>query len=239
MIPIRDLNVAARPPRVTLVLIALNVVVFVLGWQLGEVAQNAIIGRFGLVPAFFSTGAVLVPGDQGGALPYLLTPLTSMFVHGGVVHLVGNMWFLYVFGDNVEDALGHGRFLFFYLLSGIGAACAQIIVEPASNVPMVGASGAISGVLGAYLVLYPRARVLVLVPIFVVVSFFEWPAYLVVGEWFFVQVFAGLFSLAAPGGGGVAWFAHIGGFLVGLLSVRALTPEDEPIEEVSRRVRRR
>jgi membrane associated rhomboid family serine protease len=230
MIPIRDLHDAARPPRVTWALIAANAVIYVFGFLLGDEAQSAIVGRFGLVPALFSTGAVLVPESAGGALPFLLTPLTSMFVHGGIGHVVSNMWFLYIFGDNVEDALGHGRFLLFYVLAGLGAACAQILVDPASALPMIGASGAVSGVLAAYLVLYPRARILVLVPIFVLVSFFEWPAYIVVGEWFFVQVVAGLFSLTeAQPQGGVAWFAHIGGFLVGLLLVRLLKP-DEDIE---------
>lgn len=219
MIPIRDLSPPTRAPYITYGLIAANVVVFVLGVSLDAEVQRAVILHFGFIPALFSTGAVLVPEIEGGASDHLLTPFTSMFLHGDFAHLVGNMWFLHVFGDNVEDALGRVRFTMFYFAAGLFAAVAQLVVDPGSTLPMIGASGAVAGVLGAYLVLHPRARVIVLVPIFLV----EWPAYLIVGEWFVIQVLAGLLALTRDTpSGGVAWFAHIGGFFVGLVSARAL-----------------
>ena len=228
MIPIRDLHPPSRTPYVTYGLIAVNVFVFFFGLSLDVEVRRALVSYFGFIPALFSTGAVLVPVTEGGASDHLFTPFTSMFLHGDFAHIVGNMWFLHVFGDNVEDALGKARFTAFYFAAGFFAALAQLVVDPASTLPMIGASGAVAGVLGAYLVLYPRARVLVLVPIFVIVSFFEWPAYLVVGEWFVIQVLAGLIALSRETpSGGVAWFAHIGGFLVGLVSARALSLPDD------------
>lgn len=228
MIPIRDLHPPSRTPYVTYGLIAVNVFVFFFGLSLDVEVRRALVSYFGFIPALFSTGAVLVPVTEGGASDHLFTPFTSMFLHGDFAHIVGNMWFLHVFGDNVEDALGKARFTAFYFAAGLFAALAQLVVDPASTLPMIGASGAVAGVLGAYLVLYPRARVLVLVPIFVIVSFFEWPAYLVVGEWFVIQVLAGLIALSRETpSGGVAWFAHIGGFLVGLVSARALSLPDD------------
>lgn len=154
----------------------------------------------------------------------LHTLFTSMFLHGGWVHLISNMLYLWIFGDNVESLLGHGRFLGFYLTSGVIAALTHVAVSvsfsPASlDVPMIGASGAISGVLGAYVVKYPRARVLVLIPIFYFITFREIPALFVLGLWFVLQLFYGLGSLAAPGGTGVAFWAHIGGFVAGIVLV--------------------
>lgn len=227
MIPLRDRNETRRRPVVTWSLIAINVALFAVSSLLDTKSQRLVVQSFGLVPGLITSGTLF---EAAPALA-VLTPLSSMFLHGGLAHLVGNMWFLHIFGDNVEDALGRGRFVLFYVLGGLAAAAAQVVVDPSSAIPMIGASGAISGVLGGYLVLFPRARVLVLVPIVVFVTFMEWPAYVVVGEWLVLQIVAGLFSLTeAARGGGVAWFAHIGGFLFGLLAVRtfARAPRDRP-----------
>jgi membrane associated rhomboid family serine protease len=141
---------------------------------------------------------------------------TSMFMHGGWLHLIGNMLFLYVFGDNIEDRLGHLRYLLFYLLAGLGAAFTQIFINPVSQIPMVGASGAIAGVLGAYILLFPTARILTLIPIFFFIQLVELPAYLFLGIWFIMQLVSGMLSLGiGADAGGVAWWAHIGGFATG------------------------
>jgi membrane associated rhomboid family serine protease len=141
-----------------------------------------------------------------------------MFLHGGWLHILGNMWFLHIFGDNIEDRLGHIKYLFFYLLSGIGAAFTQVALNPASGVPMVGASGAIAGVMGAYVFLYPRARIVTLIPIIVFLQVIELPAFVFLGLWFVLQIFSGLTSLGiGADAGGVAWWAHIGGFAAGAL----------------------
>lgn len=160
------------------------------------------------------TDIVRIPDQPEALLPIPLTILSSMFVHGGWVHLISNMWYLWLFGDNVEDSMGHFRFLLFYLLCGLLAAALQIVVDPRSIVPMVGASGAIAGILGAYLFKFPRARVRCLLFVFIFIQFIEVPAFVILGFWFIVQLLNGL---AAPGATGqVAWFAHIGGFVAGL-----------------------
>jgi membrane associated rhomboid family serine protease len=213
MIPIRDRLPTRIFPFVNYALIALNVVSFL--WELAsiEAGYAQFIHDWGFVPGRFLQD----PGSEA------ITILTSMFLHGGWMHIGGNMLFLWIFGDNVEDALGHFRYVLFYLASGIVAAGAQMFVSPDSMIPMVGASGAIAGVLAAYVSLYPRARVLVLLPIFIFVSFFEFPAWLVILEWFALQLLSGLGALAVPtAGGGVAFFAHIGGFVCGLLLIRLL-----------------
>jgi len=186
--------------------------------------RDEFVIRYGLVSAEFWSGrdvSPLVP------FPIWLTLLTSMFLHGGWLHLMGNMLYLWVFGDNIEAAMGRGRFLLFYLLSGVGAGVLQMAVSPQATVPMVGASGAIAGVLGAYLILYPWARVLTVVPLFFFLHFVEIPALVLLGLWFIVQFFSGI---VLGGMGGVAWFAHIGGFLAGVLLVfplkrREVVPE--------------
>jgi membrane associated rhomboid family serine protease len=213
MFPLRDLN-PTRPsfrPYVTYALIALNVGVWLL--QLGFSAS----GNSWLVPAYGVVPTRLMADPAGEAF----TVLTSMFLHGGWAHLGGNLLFLFIFGDNVEDAAGHFRYLLFYLASGTVGAVAQVAIDPGSGIPMVGASGAIAGVLGAYMVLYPRAPVTVLNPIpllwFVFGLFLVFPAWLVVGEWFAWNLLRGLGSIATAEEGGVAFFAHIGGFLAGIL----------------------
>ena len=231
MIPLRDDIPSRSTPLVTVGLIVANVLVFLyqLSLQMSSdpgalrAAQEFVV-EFGAVPCRL-TGACLSP-DQFP--PPVLTVFTSMFLHGGLFHIGGNMLYLWIFGDNVEDALGHGRFLLFYLLAGVGAAAGQTVVNPASGIPMVGASGAISGVLGAYLLLFPYARILTLITFGFFFRFVYVPALVVLGFWIVVQFINGLgaFQMAAAGreAGGVAWFAHIGGFVVGMAIVFVLRP---------------
>jgi membrane associated rhomboid family serine protease len=176
--------------------------------------RDFFVIRFGLIPAEFWRGEDLPPGVP---FPIWLTIFTSMFLHGGLLHILGNMLYLWIFGDNVEGALGHLKFLIFYLAAGVGAAFLQLVASPHSTAPMVGASGAISGVMGAYFVLFPWSRILTLVPFFFFLHFVEVPAFLFLGFWFLLQFFSGIVDLSALGG--VAWFAHIGGFLTGVLLV--------------------
>ena len=212
MIPLRDDNPSQRVPVVTRVLIALNVAAFLFEVGLGPALRDFVYG-WGLVPLRF---AYAFAGAEPLG-PTLVTALTSMFLHGGWLHLLGNAWFLWIFGDNVEDRLGHGRFLLFYLAGGVVAALVHLLFNWSSPVPTVGASGAIAAVLGAYAVLFPRARVVTLVPIFFFFQVIALPAMLVLGLWFVVQIFTGTLSIGA--GGGVAWWAHIGGFVFGMVVV--------------------
>lgn len=202
MIPLRDLYQSARTPLVTICLIAINVAVFLFQTSLDSYSRNHFVEMFGLTPARFSW----------------LNVFTSMFLHGGWMHIISNMWFLWIFGDNIEDILGRGKFLLFYLAAGVAAALAQVYMNVESRVPMVGASGAIAGVLGAYLVKFPHARVLTLVPIFIFFTTFELPAIVILGYWFVLQLFSGFGSIADAhlAKGGVAYFAHIGGFVAGM-----------------------
>lgn len=179
--------------------------------------RDRFVIQYGLIPAEFWSGKDLPPLTP---FPIWVTLFTAMFLHGGWLHLLSNMWYLWLFGDNVEAALGRGRFLVFYLLSGVGAALLQMAVYPRTTAPMIGASGAIAGVMGAYLVLYPWARVLTLVPVFFFVQLVEVPAFLLLGLWFVLQFLSGLVDRSAMGG--VAWFAHLGGFITGALLVLVL-----------------
>jgi membrane associated rhomboid family serine protease len=211
MIPLRDRLPIRTTPFVTYSLIAANVLAFLVLVGSPESVSHRLVSQWGFVPSRFLAD----PSAQ------LLSVLTAMFLHGGWLHVGGNMLFLWIFGDNVEDALGHQRYAMFYLFGGFSAALTQMLVDPASTVPMVGASGAIAAILAGYVSLYPRARVLVLLPIFVIITFFEFPAWLVILEWFVLQVFRGFSEFAyEDGAGGVAWFAHIGGFLAGLVLIR-------------------
>lgn len=210
MIPIRDHNKPLSRPIINYSLIAINIVVFLHEWSLGPLGMRVFVDTWGVVPY----GLLNEP-----ELERWLTPLTSIFMHGGWMHLIGNMWFLHVFGDNVEDNLGRSRYLVFYLLCGLGAVAAQVFIDPWSRIPMVGASGAIAGVLGGYVALHPRARILTLVPIFIFIQFAEIPAYFFIFVWFGYQLLMGFTSLGQMHVGGVAFFAHIGGFLVGLLLI--------------------
>ncbi len=217
MIPLRDVIPSRTTPGVTITLIVLNVLIYLFGLMLTEQGREAFIYAFGLVPAFFS----------------VINVFTSMFVHGGFAHLTGNMLFLWIFGDNVEDRLGHGRFLTFYLLCGFAAAVSQAVLNPSSLVPMVGASGAIAGVMGAYLVLYPRSRVLMLFPFPPIL--FELPAVFFLVMWFLVQFLNGVNQLPIfernAISGGVAFWAHVMGFVAGLLLVLVMRrPERSKVE---------
>ena len=224
MIPIRDLNQTRRTPVVTWALIAANLLIFVGSLSLGQGGSEAFVMRFGVIPDVMVNGSWTLPRAAGGALGSWVTPFTSMFLHGGLLHLGSNMLFLHIFGDNVEDVLGRGRFVLFYLLCGLGAVVGQILVDPTSMVPMIGASGAISGVLAGYVTLFPHARVVTLIPIFIFIHFMEVPAGIFIVLWFALQLVQGYLSLGmiAEGAGGVAWFAHIGGFLAGLVCIRVL-----------------
>lgn len=218
MIPIRDTVQARRFPVMNTLLIVLNAMIFLFEASLGPRDLNRFIFAFGLVPTRFWAGGIVIRW---------LPLFTSMFLHGSWLHLISNMLALYIFGDNVEDRLGHLRYLVFYLLGGTLAGLAHLWAYSASGVPTVGASGAIAAVLGAYLVLYPRARVITLIPI--LLFFFpivEIPAVFYLGFWFFSQLLNGALALAADTfqGGGVAWWAHIGGFLAGMLLIWLFAP---------------
>lgn len=210
MIPLRDDNPTRTTPFVSYALIAACVVVFLWQAALGP-RMEAAIYAFGLIPDVLLGDARLPP--DVAVVPAWLTVFTSMFLHGGWMHLIGNMLYLWIFADNVEDRLGHGRFVVFYLLCGVAAAMAQALPDPGSQVPMVGASGAISGVLGAYLLMYPRAHVLVLIPLGVFTQLVRLPALVVLGLWFVLQLVS---EALAADGAGVAFRAHIGGFVAGL-----------------------
>lgn len=215
MIPLRDNIPSRRTPAVTYTLIAINIFVYLLLQPSSGTRASLIFTlQWGLVPADLLGGVPQVPHP----VPPSWTILTSMFLHGGLFHILGNMWYLWLFGDNVEDVMGRVRFMIFYLLSGVGAAAAQVLVDPGSRIPMVGASGAISGVLGGYLLLYPHARILTLVPLGFFTQIVEIPAVIVLGFWIVVQVLSGFLTFSLQTGG-VAWFAHIGGFVVGMALV--------------------
>jgi membrane associated rhomboid family serine protease len=230
MLPLKD-DVPSRSfPLISLLLIAANVAAFLYQVSLeagtggtGR-AATAFVMEFGAVPCRVT--GMCAAGDSPA--PFV-TVFTSMFLHGGLFHIAGNMLYLWIFGDNVEDTLGHLRFLTLYVLSGVGAATAQILMSPGSHVPMVGASGAISGVLGAYLILFPHASVLTLITFGFFIRFVHVPAVIVLGFWIVVQVVNGLLSYGALAagaaeGGGVAWFAHIGGFVAGVMLLFLLRP---------------
>jgi membrane associated rhomboid family serine protease len=204
MIPLRDVIPSRTTPWVTILLIALNALVFFYELSLPEGALRQLFETYGLVPAEFSWVAAF----------------TAMFLHSGWVHAGGNLLSLWIFGDNVEDRMGHGRYLFFYLLAGLVANLAQTWAYPNSPLPLIGASGAIAGVMGAYLVMFPHSRVLVLIPIIIFIEIIEVPAVFFLGFWFLMQLLGGVGSLAEPGAtGGVAFWAHAGGFLTGLAGV--------------------
>ncbi|MEM6639897.1 MAG: rhomboid family intramembrane serine protease [Pseudomonadota bacterium] len=224
MFPIRDENPQIRVPIVTYTLLGLNIAAWVLLQGMGSSpGLPESICRFGLIPADL-LGTLDIERAADGLVcridgqPNWATVVTSMFMHGGWMHLIGNMWFLWIFGDNVEDAMGPGRFFLFYLLSGLAAAILQIVADTGSVIPMVGASGAIGGVMGAYIVLYPKVHVHLLVILGFFVTTFTVPAVAMLGYWLIVQFLGGVSSLGATGGG-VAFWAHVGGFVGGALLV--------------------
>ena len=215
MIPLRDDNPSSIAPILTIALIVACVLVFL--WQIsfGPDGGQRIVYALGVVPAVLLGQGQLPP--EVALVPAWATVFTSMFMHGGWMHLIGNMLYLWIFGDNVEDAMGHGRFVVFYLLCGVAAVLAQALPDPSSTVPMVGASGAISGVLGAYLLLYPHARVLVAIPLGFYLHTMRIPAGLVLVLWFGLQLLSNI--MAQAGQGGVAFRAHIGGFVAGMILI--------------------
>src|SRR5262252_4142426 len=221
MIPLRDVIPSRSTPIVTTAIIVVNAMVFLFQLSLGKAEGDGFIRTYGLVPAHFAWPNVI----------------TSMFLPGGLMHVGGNMLYLWIFGDNVEDTLGHGRFLIFYLVSGVIAALAQVALNVDSSIPMIGASGAVSGVLGAYLLLFPRANVLTLIIVGFFVRLIRIPAVLVLGFWFLIQFVSGLVAWTArTEGGEVAWFAHLGGFLAGMALVLLLRPR-KPAAESHQRFR--
>jgi membrane associated rhomboid family serine protease len=227
MIPLKDMTPRRSLPVVTLLLIAVNVVAFIHQISLPPSAGEAFIKTYGLVPAKIQ----LALAGRHYTLGQALVPLfTCMFLHGGVLHILGNMWFLWIFGGNVEDRLGSVAYLFFYLFCGIGSGVVQAAFSWGSHVPSIGASGAISGVLGAYIVIFPGSRILTLVPLFVIWFTARIPAVIFIGLWFVAQFLSGLSSLGATteaAAGGVAWWAHVGGFLLGMFLALVLRPSRE------------
>src|SRR3984893_1402371 len=209
MIPLRDTIPSRTTPVVTILIIIANVFVFLYMLSLDPSSQNHFIRQYALVPARFNLSALI----------------TSLFLHGGWMHIIGNMWFLWVYGDNVEDVLGHGKYLLFYLLCGLAAALTQYAINPDSQIPTLGASGAIAGVMGAYLIKFPHARILTLIPIIIFWTTIEIPAAIILVYWFILQFFSGIGSVGysqASQGGGVAFFAHIGGFIAGMILVSVM-----------------
>jgi membrane associated rhomboid family serine protease len=213
MIPLRDKNKSRTIPFVNYTIIGACLLVFLYELSLDE-GFTSFVQRFGVTPVAASAA---VRGHAISVTPYV--PLvTSMFLHGGWLHLLGNMLYLHIFGDNVEDRLGHGGYLFFYLLCGVGSALAQVYSNPLSSIPLLGASGAIAGVLGAYLILYPRAKILTLIPLGIIFPVVEISAFFFLGFWFLIQLFQAVYLADGTGvGGGVAWWAHFGGFVIGAL----------------------
>jgi len=216
MIPIRDTIPSNRLPVVNYLLVAANLGLFFYEISLGE-SLPPFLERYAMIPARFLGGGYL-------SFRELLTPVTAMFLHGGWMHVLGNMLYLYIFGDNVEDTLGHGRYLLFYIACGAASFAVQIGFQPGSAVPNLGASGAIAGVLGAYFLLFPHARVVTLLPLFIIFTTVEIPAVVFLGLWFLLQFLSGTVSLGrAAAAGGVAWWAHVGGFVAGVVFLKVFS----------------
>ncbi len=214
MIPLHDDNPTEINPLVTIALIVACSLVFLYQASLPDKVGESFVFQYGAIPASIFGHEAAFPEDSVG-FPLTLTLLTSMFLHGGWMHLIGNMLYLWIFGNNIEDVMGHVKFVIFYVVCGLVAAMSHALTDPTSGIPMVGASGAISGVLGAYLLLFPRAQVMVLIPLGIFTRTMYVPAGFVLGFWFVLQLLSGGMSLG-QGGGGVAWFAHVGGFVAGI-----------------------
>jgi len=219
MIPLKSDNPRTSPAVVTAVLITLNILIFVYQFSLGPKADQRLVNAYGLIPA--RAELFLNPTPKTAvSLPQIVTPLvTSMFLHGGWLHVLGNMLFLWIFGGSVEDRLGHSSYFFFYMVCGVGSGLFHTLINWGSKIPTIGASGAISGVMGAYIVLFPRSHILTLVPIVIIIWPLRLPAVLLLGYWFVLQFLSGVGSLGVTDQGGVAWWAHVGGFLLGALLV--------------------
>ena len=238
MFPLKDNIQASNFPIVNIGLIVINIVFFIYQMSYGHKVDQ-LIYAFGFIPSrFFSQQA------EGWLNPSGFLPVfSSMFLHANLIHLISNMWMLWIFGDNVEDCMGHGRYLLFFLLCGVASVAAQAIANPQSSIPMIGASGAISGVLGAYFLTYPHARILTLLPIFILIYLIELPAYFFLGFWFLMQFVQGsLYSMNADKmmGGGVAWWAHVGGFAAGVVLLQVFRCKDwqRPVVKSEKKIRR-
>ncbi len=253
MFPLKDNIPTRRFPVLTVALIVINVVMFFVFQRAQLSLGGADVDQFNVIEYGAIPYEITHPGEQcvqsgpqeltcgspgGGLPPTILTVFTSMFMHGGLLHIIGNMLFLWIFGNNIEDSMGRVKFLAFYLLGGIAALLAQTAFGPDSAVPTIGASGAVAAVLGGYALLYPRARVVTLVFIIFFVTVLELPALLVLSLWFLLQLFYGSAELAQPvaGGGGVAYFAHIGGFVFGLVLIKLFADRERDDYEVDRRL---
>ena len=212
MIPLRDTQPSYSFPFVTVAIIALNVLAFFYEFSMDDYELNFFIAHYGVIPTRFQWMDVL----------------TSIFLHGGWMHLIGNMWFLWIYGDNVEDILGHAQYLIFYLLCGLAATMVHVMFNIDSRVPTIGASGAIAGVMGAYVVKFPHSRITTLVPVFVFLTTMEIPAYFILLYWFVIQFFSGVGSVGHShlSQGGVAWFAHVGGFLAGVALILIMRTQE-------------
>ena len=212
MIPLRDTQPSYTFPFVTVAIIALNVLAFLYEFTMDPYEFNFFIAHHGVIPARLQWVDVL----------------TSIFLHGGWLHLIGNMWFLWIYGDNVEDILGHAQYLVFYLLCGLAATMVHVVFNADSRVPTIGASGAIAGVMGAYVVKFPHSKITTLVPVVVFITTMEIPAYLILLYWFVIQFFSGVGSMGHShlSQGGVAWFAHIGGFLAGVALILVMRTQE-------------
>jgi membrane associated rhomboid family serine protease len=214
MLPLRDVIPSRTTPYVTVTIIVLNALAWLYEVSMPRRELDVFLQVFGVVPG------ALVPASL----------LTSMFLHGSWSHVIGNMWYLWIFGDNVEDRLGHGRFVIFYLVCGLVAAFGQIAIDPESTLPLIGASGAIAGVMGAYFVLYPHSRVLTLIPLIIFWEIVELPAIMLLGFWFLMQLFSAgaIAATASTGGGGVAFMAHVAGFVFGTIAVFVFRKKQRP-----------
>jgi membrane associated rhomboid family serine protease len=209
MIPLRDSQPSRHTPVVTILLIAINAAIFFFQISLSGGTRRSFMMEYAMIPARLEW----------------FTLATSMFLHGGWLHIIGNMWFLWIFGDNVEDILGRARFLVFYLASGVAAALVHLMFSASSTIPVVGASGAIAGVMGAYMIKFPHSRILTLIPIFIFVTRVEIPAGWMLAYWLAIQIFSGVGEMAAASaneGGGIAWWAHAGGFLAGIVLIKIM-----------------
>jgi len=213
MIPLRDSQPSHAFPVVTALLVFVNVLVFLHEFSLDEYSLNLFLADYAMIPAQFQISGLF----------------TSMFLHGGWMHLIGNMWFLWIFGDNVEDILGRAKYLLFYIASGVAASLAHLFSNPNSELPSVGASGAIAGVMGAYMLKFPHSRIVTLIPILIFFTTVDIPAWIMLIYWFVIQIFSGIGDFSGRAGaetGGVAWFAHVGGFLAGMFLVSILRTHD-------------
>ena len=225
MIPLHDDNPTKITPVLTIGFIVTCVLVFFYQVSLPGQPGQLFVLQYGAIPAVVFGHAALPPELAG--LPAVASLVSSMFLHGGWMHLIGNMLYLWIFGNNIEDVMGHRRFIFFYLICGILAALSHALIDTSSQVPMVGASGAISGVLGAYVLLFPRAQVMVFIPLGFFMRLMYIPAGFVLGFWFLLQLLSGSANLG-QGGGGVAWFAHVGGFVAGMALIGLFKRSDVP-----------